>query len=769
MHSRARGTAVATRSYRMGLFAGAALLAGLASPAEAQTTDQAPTTGQPAAQPDQAEAPTGENSATGNPEGTDSQIETVRTEEGEIIVTARRFVPGEAFANKSDIPLIETPQSVSVITRDQIDLLNFVDAQQAVRYTAGVFGENYGPDLRFDFFTARGFTPRQYIDGLAAPVSTTIFSTGLDLYAFESFELLKGPASVLYGSAPPGGIYNETSRRPANSFYAEGQAKYGEDDYKSLAGTVTGPVAENVSLRLTGLGLDRESERDNVSARRLLLAPSATWKLGESTRLTGLFHYQYDKVRGDTNGFLPVFGTLLPNPLGKVDRDTNLGDPDNLYKRRQRGIGFDLAHELTDVLSLRSNVRWSRYRERTPTGVYGGGGLVDADFNGVPDDYRTVRQFNFSYAEDVRAFALDNRLQAKFEASGLEHELLVGLDYRNIDNESAFGFIFNAGEIDLFDPENVPLAPELREPGYPFTFSDLRLRQHGVYVQDHIGIGNLFITLNGRYDWLELRNQNPFPAELESETTEQDKFTYRVGANYVFENGFAPYLSYATSFEPVLGTSGTGDPYRPSTGRQIEGGIKYNGRDLGPGVRLFATAALFRIRQKDVVQTLPAITPVFGTQVGEVEVTGGELELVARFREQLSVNGSYSYNKSEVTESNEELEVGADLPTTPKHKASFFFDYTFPRGALAGFGFGAGGRYTSRSAGSLPGPFNPVIYYGERATLFDATVHYDLPGWRFAINGSNILDKTYVARCSGPGGCTYGAGRQVIGTLIKRF
>ncbi|CAA9502691.1 MAG: Ferrichrome-iron receptor [uncultured Sphingomonas sp.] len=762
MQGSARGTAAAIRPYRIGLLAGAALLAGLASPAEAQTTDQP-------AQPDAAETPTGENSDTGSPEGTDSQIETVRTEEGEIIVTARRFVPGEAFANKSDIPLIETPQSVSVVTRDQIDLLNFVDAQQAVRYTAGVFGENYGPDLRFDFFTVRGFTPRQYIDGLAAPVSTTIFSTGLDLYAFESLELLKGPASVLYGSAPPGGIYNETSRRPSNVFNSEIQAKFGQDDYKSLAGTITGPVTDAVSLRFTGLGLDREAERDGVSARRLLLAPSATIKIGDATRLTGLFHYQRDRVRGDTNGFLPVFGTLLPNPLGEVDRDTNLGDPENLYRRRQRGMGFDLAHEFTDALTFRSNARWSRYRERTPTGVYGGGGLVDDDFDSVPDDFRTVQQFNFSYAEDVRAFTIDNRLHAKVATGALEHDLLVGLDYRNVDNESAFGFIFG-NRIDLFDPENVPLAPALREPGYPFTFSDLRLKQVGFYAQDHIGLGNFFVTLNGRYDRVNLRNDNPGAPATNPTYSKQDEFTYRVGANYVFDNGFAPYIGYATSFEPVLGTNSvTGEAFRPSSGRQIEGGIKYNGRNLGPGVRLFATAALFKIRQKDVVQTLPAITPVFGTQVGEVEVWGGELELVARFREQLSVNGSYSYNKSEVTESSTAAEVGADLPTTPKHKASVFFDYTIPRGTLAGFGFGAGGRYTSRSAGSLPGPFNPVVYYGERATLFDATVHYDLPGWRFAINGSNIFDKTYVARCSGPGGCTYGAGRQVIGTLIKRF
>jgi iron complex outermembrane receptor protein len=80
-----------------------------------------------------------------------------------------------------------------------------------------------------------------------------------------------------------------------------------------------------------------------------------------------------------------------------------------------------------------------------------------------------------------------------------------------------------------------------------------------------------------------------------------------------------------------------------------------------------------------------------------------------------------------------------------------------------------GGRYNSESAGALPGPFNPVVYFGESVTLVDAIVHYDTPDWRFAINGSNLLDKQYVARCSGPAGCTYGAGLQVIGTVSRKF
>jgi iron complex outermembrane receptor protein len=184
---------------------------------------------------------------------------------------------------------------------------------------------------------------------------------------------------------------------------------------------------------------------------------------------------------------------------------------------------------------------------------------------------------------------------------------------------------------------------------------------------------------------------------------------------------------------------------------------------------LFATAALFKINQTNVVSTLPSITPVFGTQTGEVEVKGGELEFVARFHDQLSLNGSYSYNQSEVLKSSTPAEIGAPLPTTPKNKLSLFVDYTVQRGPLGGFGAGAGGRYNSTNAGSLPGPFNPVVYFGQSATLFDAIAHYDTPEWRIALNGSNIFNKIYTARCSGAAGCTYGAGRQLIGTVTRKF
>ena len=694
-------------------------------------------------------------------------IETRVDGENVIIVSAPRYVPSDEgeTATKSGIPLIETPQSVSVVTRDQIDLLNFIDAQQAVRYVAGVSGENYGPDLRFDFIQVRGFTPKQFIDGLATPVTTTIFSNGVDLYAFESLDILKGPASVLYGSSPPGGIYNQRSRRPNSDFGGEISLKYGEDDYKQIAMTATGAGTDWLDGRVTMLARDREATRDGVDARRLLFAPSLTAKFGASSTFTPLFYYQYDEVNGETNGFLPAVGTLLPNPNGQISRSTNLGEPDyNTYRRDQFGAGFELTHEFTETLSLDVNLKYSEYDE-TQRVFYG---------SGLADDNRTVFRSSFPYAENVSSLATDTRLNAEVVTGALEHNLLVGLDYREVDNYAAYGFQFAEPFVDAIDLFN-PVYNKLNYAPTPIDtlYNDQKLKQTGVYAQDQISLGNFHLLLSGRYDWVDTDYRASFvPVEAVGPylNKKQKKFTYRIGANYVSPSGFAPYISYATSFEPVLGSDSiTGDAFAPTEGEQIEGGIKFDGRNMGEDFRLFATAALFKINQKNVVSTAGGVLPVFGTQSGEVEVYGGEIELVARIREQLSINGSYSYTHSEILESNVADEIGEPLPVTPKHKASLFVDYTIQRGALGGLGFGFGGRYTSTSAGSLPGLFNPVVLYSDDPVLFDAILHYDTPNYRFAINGSNIFDKRYVARCASFSNCNFGAARQIIGTLTAKF
>lgn len=671
-----------------------------------------------------------------------------------IVVSAPNYVPaGSMTATKSGAPLIETPQSISVVTRDQIDLLGFTDVQQAVRYTSGIVGENYGPDLRFDHLTLRGFNPKQYIDGLQAPITTSVFNVGADLYGFQEVDVLKGPAAVLYGNSPPGGIYNLTSRRADELFGGEFGVKYGSDDYKQVHGTVTGPIADNLSARATLLYRDRGSQTEHVTGERTYFAPTFTWHIGEHTSLTGLAYYQKDANTGDTNGYLPAHGTLLGNPNGTIRRGRNLGEPDyNRYDRTQWAAGWDFRHDFSDRVGFQQNAKWYEYEEDQLM-VYS---------TGFQEDMRTVNRSIYPYSEDVEGFAVDNRLTLEFgQAGGVQQTVLVGYDYRELENFARLGFA--AGPpLDAFDP--VYGAAPIVTPEQTNVFNDQQVRQSGIYVQDHIKAGNWVTTLSGRYDDVSVRNyQN-------GETTDQDSFSWRAGLNYVFDSGWAPYLSYATGFEPIVGTdSETGAAFKPSTSTQVEAGLKFDARGLGDGVRLFATAAVFLIEQDNLVNVQSGQTPMFGRQIGEVEARGGELELVARIHDQWNINASYSYTSTEVVRDATGYATGDPLPTMPEHKLTAFVDYTIYDGPLAGLGFGFGGRYLSESAGSLRSAFNDEVLYTKPTTIWDAIVHYDLDNWRFALNASNLFDKEYVGRCSAIANCIYGQGRQLIATVSWRL
>ncbi len=686
-------------------------------------------------------------------------LQTTKRDDGTIVVSAPRYVPeGAITASKTNTPLIETPQSVSVVSRDQIDLLNFVDVQQAVRYTAGVVGENYGPDLRFDFLTVRGFIPVQYIDGLQAPVSSTISNVGLDLYGFESVDILKGPSSVLYGSTPPGGIYNLTSRRPSEQFGGEFQVKYGTDDFKQAAGTVTGALADGLSARLTGLYRDRDSQTDFVNARRAYVAPAIAAELGSDTKITLLGHYQWDRVEGDTNGFLPAVGVLVDNPVGKVRRGINLGEPDyNFYRRRQWGMGYELTHRFSDALRFTQNLRWGEYHEYQQI-IYGAS---------LGSDNRTVSRYNFPFKDDVEQFTVDSRFDLNVATGPIEHKVLAGFDYRNYREASAYAFEL-AGTIDLFDPVYSPGA--FTAPTSLIGSTDQRLKQKGLYLQDQARIGDFILTLSGRQDWVKTDN---YAATAVVPVSKQDKFTWRAGATYLTSAGIAPYLSYATSFQPVVGQTFSGEAFKPTEGKQWEAGVKYDARSLGDDIKLFATAALFRIEQSNVLTTDPSNVN-FQVQTGQVVSKGAELEVVTRIHERLSINASYTYTDAKVTRSNNPDEVGARLAAQPRHKASIFADYTHTNG----LGAGVGVRYLSNSDGvvALPGTIVtsggvslPATFTSPATTLFDATLHYDIPGWRFAVNGSNLFDKRYAGRCTGQVSCFFGQSRQIIGTVTKSF
>lgn len=667
----------------------------------------------------------------------------------QLVVTAPKYVPtGETTASKSQTPLVEVPQSVTVISRDQIDLLDWSTLGQVVRYTAGVTGENYGPDQRVDWLTVRGFNPVQYIDGLQAAVGS-ISNVGLDLYGAESVEILKGPSSVLYGATPPGGIVNVTSRRPGDAFGGEVEVQGGNLDHKQVNFDITGPLGDKASARFTGLYRDKGSQIDGVDSERTYIAPAFTFQPTDATRITLLSYFQSDDVKGDSRGFLPPSGTYTANPLGHTSSHTNLGETTyNRFKRDHGAIGYDAEHDLGDGFSIQQNLKIT-HLESDDRGLFA---------SSVAADNHTVSRYSFSFAEDVDVFAVDTRLKYRGDTGALRHDLVAGVDFRRYDYVGSSAFAFGVPDTDLFNPVqglNIT-APPLS------VFSNQVQKQTGLYVQDQVKLDKWIATLAVRHDWVETDDRTAANAD-----TDDKEFSYRAGLSYVLDNGVAPYVAYSKSFQPVAGAAFDGSLFQPTTGEQYEAGVKYDARGLPPGVKLFATLAAYQLTQQNV-STPDAAHVGFSIQTGEVEVKGVEAEVVGRINERLSFNASYTYTDSEVTKSNGP-DLGGRLPMTPKHKLSALVDYTFQDGPLAGFGASFGGRYTSETVGNQLGAFEPVLYENAALTLWDASAHYDLNAWRLAVTASNLFDKEYVARCSAAANCFYGTRRVVTASITRRF
>jgi len=669
----------------------------------------------------------------------------------EVIVSAPNYVStGSRSGAKSDVPLVDIPQSITVISRDQIDLLEWNSLQEATRYTAGVVGENFGPDVRYDWLTVRGFQPLQFIDGLQAPIGS-VSNVGTDLYGFESIEVLKGPSSVLYGQTPPGGIVNMSSRRPQRETAGEIGAQYGSFDYWQVNGDYTGPINDVASFRLTGLYRDTDTQTDFVNAERTYLAPAFTFDFTDAASLTLLAFYQKDNIDNWAQGFLPAVGTLYPNPNGKIPVSFSMGEPGiNYYNRKQWGVGYDFTYDFDNGVVFEQNLKYFS-ADSQMQGTYGQG-YVDDDFDGNPDNLTTVNRADFPFDEAIDEWAVDSRVYVNFQTGAAEHSLLAGFDYRWYKAKSFFGFAsstFPPGSVPTLDVFNPVYGIPFNVPEATIPYTDQVQKQSGLYVQDSISIDQWVITLSGREDWVNSDNAG--------NTQKDNEFTYRAGVNYVFDSGFAPYVQVASSFLPVAGSDFFGNPFQPSTGDLVEGGLKYDGNDLGPGIKVFASAAIYSLKQKNVLIADPDHL-FWQIQAGKVDVQGFEVEAIARIYERLSFNFSYTYTDSEVGQAK------TQLPALSKHKVSALINYTIQDGTFAGLGGGFGVRYLSSLYGD-----EANLWKTPGVTLFDALISYDTESWRFGLTASNLFDKEYVARCSSAADCFYGTVRNIIGSVTYKF
>nr|WP_246513217.1 TonB-dependent siderophore receptor [Azospirillum picis] len=653
----------------------------------------------------------------------------------------------QATGTKTDTPLIEVPQSISVIPRDQIQDQNAQSLNQVVRYTAGVTAETRGAVAsRYDQLKVRGFDAETYLNGLKLQ-SLYYASSQIDPYLLERVEVLKGPTSVLYGQAPAGGLLNQASKRPSATPVRELGFEVGTNDHYRGTADFSGPIdAEGKFLyRLTAVGLSEDGQIDMTENERIALAPSFTWRPDADTSLTLLGFYQRDP-KANSYGGVPPQGTVLDIPFGKIPVDFYDGDPNfEKFDRRQSSVGYAFDKRLSDVWSVRLNGRWLHEKVAYDS-VYA---------NGMAPDNRTLFRGVATSREAMNAYAIDNQVEGRFSTGPVQHTLLAGVDAQWVDGHYTAGF--GAGpSLDVFAPVyGIAITPP------PASRTDVDGSQYGVYLQDQIRWQGFILTLAGRRDWAETKAKSVFGDSRQFDQA----YTGRAGLTYVFDNGIAPYISYAESFTPISGTDASGTPFKPEEGTQYEIGVKYQ----PPGLNSLFTAAVFDLTRSNLTTTDPA-HPGFSIQTGEARSRGVELEARVGVTANLDVIGTYTYLDTEYTKDNSGLE-GKRLAAVPRHQASAWAMYHMPENtALKGLSVGGGLRFTGSTMNSANSFKVPSF------TLVDAAVSYDLgalsaklQGAELQVNAKNLFNKEYVASCYYGDWCAYGYERTVTAGLRYRW
>ncbi|SDP20535.1 TonB-dependent siderophore receptor [Ectopseudomonas guguanensis] len=647
-----------------------------------------------------------------------------------------------ATGTKTDTPLLETPRSISVATREQMQDRKVQNLDDAVRYMPGVIASSYGSDSRADWMKIRGFEPIQLLDGLPLPKGSYTMPK-LETWNLERVAVLRGPASSVYGQTPPGGLVDAVSRRPQAESSHEVQVQVGNYQHKQISFDSTGKIDDDGRFlyRFSGVGRDSGTVIEHMDDQRFNLAPSLTWNIDDNTRLTFLGQFNRDDT-GGTSQFLPLQGTKLGTPAGKIDYNKNLGDPDwEFYDKTFYALGYAFEHRINDIWQFNQNLRYSKLE--LDNQIITAGGWATA----VADDGTVARGANV-YDENISHFAMDNNFQADFHTGALTHTLLLGVDYLRVNTD--YRWLYGSA------PSSNIINPIYGQDfsGVAYTaFQDYnqKRRNTGLYLQDQIALDAWRLTLGGRWDRLDTDSVF-YNANDAKDSRRDSQFSGNAALSYVFDSGFTPYVSYAESFQAEAGGNG-GAAFKPSTGKQYELGIKYQ----PPGSDMLLTAAVYDLKRQNIVTTNIAGA---SEPVSEVEVRGLELEATGSLTENLSLTASYTYTNSKMTKVGDPRDKNRALPLTPEHQASIWADYDWNQGMLAGFGVGFGARFVGSTdniaVGNLGFVRDASDGHSSAYTVYDAAVRYDLGqldaslrGASVSLNATNLFDKEYLATCDG--------------------
>ncbi len=668
----------------------------------------------------------------------------------ELVVTGEQdhyFVPDASSATRTDTPIRDIPASIQVIPQQVIKDQQITRLDEALRNVSGVTfaGNNDNRGIRFSL---RGFGAQAYSG------SVPVLRDGFRVYGSQGFpeisnlervEVLKGPASILYGDIDPGGVINLVSKQPLAEPFYEAELQVGSQAFVRPRFDISGPLTTDgkVLYRLNALYQYSESFRNyDNDLERFFVAPIVTWKIGDRTNLTFNLEYTKDNSPAD-------FGIVASNNgIVDVPRSRVSNNPNDTIENSYLSVGYNLEHKFSENWTIRNAFRYMSYDyDYSPL-------ALPFSFDGTTG---ILTRLFADQENTTKDYSLQTNVVGKLTTGSIKHTLLVGVDL-NDNDDSGKTSVGGTDTIDIFNPVYGP-EPDPSTLGILLNTTS-NTKRLGIYLQDQVTLlDNLFLVAGFRYDTIDQTVTNNTNGSEQSQTN--DAISPRFGILYRVIPEISLYASYSRSFSPNTGTTVSGSPLEPETGEGYEVGVK---ADLLLN-KLFANLSYFDVTKQNVAVADPVN---FGSSlaVGEQQSRGVELDITGEILPGWNIIASYAYTDAEVTKDTNSNSIGSRLAGIPRHSAGLWTTYEIQSGDLQGLGFGLGFNYVGAREGGLPNTFQADSYFVTNAGLF-----YRRNNWRFGLNFKNLFDANYIATVGDNPvrGNDFGEPFTVIGSVTFQF
>ena len=633
---------------------------------------------------------------------------------------------------KTNTPILEIPQTVNVVTQQQLKDKKPETLAESLQNVSGVSYGNTTGGI-FDSIIKRGFGGGRdgsiMRNGVPSSVMHSFNKT------VESVEVLKGPSSLLYGAQEPGGIINMVTKKPKYDFSNEIWAGIGNRNYWNTGFDTTGPIAESgFAYRFIFDTMQKDYWREFGEYKNVLFAPSLSYK-GDDYRINLAYAHTHSTDPIDRGMYLiPSTGKLLP-----IDKKRRLDEPFNKLKTKLDTLDVNFEKNLGENWLLKGAYAFSRSKHE-----YGHIRLMNVNLNNGTATRRNEYYDGFIH----RTHAGSLNLNGYVKTGEIEHNLLFGIDAKEYYRYRPGGLkdTGNHLSINIYHPIYGRVGlPTARESSIQYQ----KLKTIGFYAQDSINLTeNLIYSLGTRYEYYDqvARGTTSGP----NSTDQQDgKFTWQTGLLYLLTPQWSVYTNYAQSFNPQMAMKGDIGDIKPEEGKSVELGTKFQNDSIT------ASAAVFNINKKNIMRTVNSVS----TPVGEARSRGFEFDFNGRVTQGLSVGASYAFTKTEVRKDSGAFAVlvGKPLEATPKHQASLFANYDFSHLGAKGLRIGGGARYfgswyTYYMRTNLPAVPAGTAFKMDSAVVYDAFISYDtkIAGYEtnFAFNVKNLTDKLYYTSSS---------------------